>query len=482
MNTECGDFLAESLSDAIKDGSVSVDLLKETLYNLTLVQFRLGMFDNPKNLPWYHYNESYVNSNEHQMISLSAARQGIVVLKNMIHPVFNTSSLPINLSNSIDIDFSARKSNYKHLGKTNDDNDTKHTIGIIGPNGDSKTVMTGNYHGHAPFIYSIKDGVEEYLSSESDSIKSQWQVKYELGCLISDNTTQFFENAINLAIESDIILLTMGIDQTIEKEGHDRNNINLPYIQHKLITNILDTLNNNGLNNKIIVLIILSGGCVDISQYGSYNTNTNSKMMTSPTGDDDDVDVDVDINTNATINGIIWGGYGGMWGGKAIADIIFGEFNPVGRLTQTWYTGDYINQVSMFDMGMRPNETTNNAGRGYRYYDGDNINFPFGYGLSYTTFKCSDIDDSSVNNNGQLSISVVNNGQVSSGGVVLIFWVPEKAGQNGIELKRLVAFDQFEMLQSNQTTKITMNVYNEFLYSQEFKVNEGSFVASGACD
>ena len=169
------------------------------------------------------------------------------------------------------------------------------------------------------------------------------------------------------------------------------------------------------------------------------------------------------------------------WVEKAIADVIFGAVNPVGRVTQTWYKADYINQVSMADMGIRPNGTSN-PGRGYRYYGGDLVNFPFGYGLSYTKFSCSDIDTDNVNSSGQFSITVTNSGDVTSSGVVMIFFVPTNGGENGIELKRLVAFDQFAMLKSSQNVTVTLDIYREFFNGDEFKENDGNYVAGGVCE
>ena len=121
-------------------------------------------------------------------------------------------------------------------------------------------------------------------------------------------------------------------------------------MQHNLIEQIAN------VSNKVI-LVILSGGCVDISQ-----ELKNDKIMA-----------------------ILWAGYGGMWGGQAIADVLFGKFNPVARLTQTWYQSNYVNEVSMLDMSMRPvtNGTAiTNPGRGYRFFTGEPI-FRFGDGLRY---------------------------------------------------------------------------------------------------
>ena len=167
--------------------------------------------------------------------------------------------------------------------------------------------------------------------------------------------------------------------------------------------------------------------------------------------------------------------------GQAVADVIFGAFAPIGRVTQTWYKANYANEVSIFDVNMQPNNETGYPGRGYRYYNGDSINFPVGFGLSYTTFSCSSVDSSNVNSKGQLSVTVTNSGNINSGGVVLVFWVPNDAGKGGVENQRLVGFEQFDMVAPSQNITVAMDVYKEFLNGQEFQTNYGSYVAGGVC-
>ena len=115
-----------------------------------------------------------------------------------------------------------------------------------------------------------------------------------------------------------------------------------------------------------ITLVILSGGPVDVSA----------------------------AKANAKVGAIVWAGYPGQSGGDALAQILFGDVSPSGRLTQTWYPAAFAQQVSMFDMGMRPNATSGNPGRGYRFYTGTPV-FAFGEGMSYTTFAY-DVDNAAT--------------------------------------------------------------------------------------
>ena len=95
---------------------------------------------------------------------------------------------------------------------------------------------------------------------------------------------------------------------------------------------------------------------------------------------------------NAKVGSIIWVGYPGQSGGIAIANTLTGKNVPSGRLTQTFYPASFVDDVSMFDMNMRPNPETGNPGRSYRFYTGTPV-FKFGDGLSYNNFDYSTTTD-----------------------------------------------------------------------------------------
>jgi len=91
-----------------------------------------------------------------------------------------------------------------------------------------------------------------------------------------------------------------------------------------------------------------------------------------------------EIKHNPNVSAIIWCGYPGQSGGKAIAKIIKGERNPAARLPVTWYPADFAN-VSMRNVSLRPDVANNYPGRTYRFYNREPV-YEFGYGLSYTSF------------------------------------------------------------------------------------------------
>lgn len=218
--------------------------------------------------------------------------------------------------------------------------DTARTVAALGPNANATVTMQSNYFGQAPFLISVAMGLNEYAN-----------VTYAPGCSIAGNDSSGFASATAAAAAADVAVLVVGLDGTQEAEGHDRVSIDLPGVQAQLIEAVALAA------AQPIVLVIMSGGPVDVSA----------------------------AKANPKMGAILVVGYPGQSGGQATAETLFGDNNPSGKLTQTWYPGSYVDTVSMFDMGMRPNATTGSPGRTYRFYTGPTV-FNFGDGMSYTTF------------------------------------------------------------------------------------------------
>eukprot|EP01084_Bolivina_argentea_P283733 486024_1 len=414
MDIDCGygfespSYTQANTANAIQQNDVKLSDVQRAVYNTILVQMRLGMYDNESLIPWSEFNKTKMCTNESLQISLDAARQGMVLIKN------NDNALPISIE------------------KENISN-----VALIGPNAQNKDVMKGSYAGTPPFVIDVYDGLSQYISPND--------VLYFQGCDVVSNDTSGISDAVHAAEKADLTILVMGLDNSCEGEANDRINLQLPGEQHNLIKRVSENAKGK------VILVMLNGGCVDIEiEYDSKY-----------------------------INAIIVGGYPGMFGGEAINDVIFGKFNPTGRLTQTWYLNDYINEIEMINMDMRPNETTNSPGRGYRYYGGENILFNFGDGLSYTIFNCTELVIG--HNNDQLTTTITNTGNISGGAVVLVFFVPFNGGENGVELKRLVAFQRVNMLHPSQSKTVTMAIYSEFYNSNEHKNMNGSYNLAGSC-
>jgi len=202
------------------------------------------------------------------------------------------------------------------------------------------------------------------------------------------------------------------------------------------------------------------------------------------------LDLSVPKNLN-TVKSILWVGYPGQSGGDAIAQTIFGEYSPAGRLPYTLYEADYINKVSMFDMGMRPNASNGNPGRSYRFYTGNPV-YKFGDGLSYTVFNFTWSNQSpqtipasylakflgediyspwKSKTLADVTVKVTNSGKRSSDVSVLAFMTPPNAGKNGNPIRYLFGFTRIHSMApgSNQTVSFPATAHDLSLVNQQGK-------------
>ena len=148
------------------------------------------------------------------------------------------------------------------------------------------------------------------------------------------------------------------------------------------------------------------------------------------------------------VSAILFIGYPGQAGGQGLADVIFGLYNPSGRLTQTFYKAPFVDEVSFLDMRMRAVE--GNPGRGYRFYTGSNIVYPFASGLSYTQFSYQWLDDTKNHNSSLFvitAVEVTNVGvQFAGAEVVLLFLQPPLNSVTNSPIKVLRNFDKVNLL------------------------------------
>ncbi len=223
-------------------------------------------------------------------------------------------------------------------------------VAVIGPNADSRAALIGNYTGTASRYYTVLDGLREYLGDEAVLYAQGchlFQEKVE-ACAEKDDRTA---EALACAAEADVVVLCVGLDATIEGEqgdafngdgSGDKPDLKLPGLQNHLMEKILAC-------GKPVVVLNLSGSAVDLSA------------------------------AQDKAAAVVQAWYPGAMGGLAAARLLFGEYSPAGRLPVTFYRSaedlpDFV------DYSME--------GRTYRYFDGP-VLYPFGYGLSYTTFAYS---------------------------------------------------------------------------------------------
>ncbi|KAJ4844262.1 hypothetical protein Tsubulata_041356, partial [Turnera subulata] len=295
---------------AVEQKKLPESEIDRALNNLFSIRMRLGLFDgNPAGLPFGDIGPDQICTQEHQMLALEVARNGIVLLKN------SAGILPLSKTKTA-------------------------SLGVMGPNANSASTLLGNYAGNPCKSVTPLHAFRSYIKNTI----------YFQGCDTAQCSSASVDEAVEIAKKVDHVIVIMGLDQTQEKEGLDRVNLGLPGRQQELVTKVAKASKNP------IILVLISGGPVDIS-FAKNDKN---------------------------IGGILWAGYPGEGGGIAVADIIFGEHNPGGRLPMTWYPQDFI-RVAMTDMRMRADPSSGYPGRTYRFYRGASV-FEFGYGLSYCKY------------------------------------------------------------------------------------------------
>ena len=215
----------------------------------------------------------------------------------------------------------------------------------------------------------------------------------DMKLLWSRPRTGLVEKAVSAAKQADVVVLVLGLSQRLEGEempikiegfsGGDRTNLNLPAVQEQLLDAITAT-------GKTVIVVLTSGGAMSVNK----------------------------AQERAAV--VLLAGYGGQQGGNAVADVLFGDYNPAGRLPLTYYKS--IDQIPPF-------ENYDMAGKTYRFFTQEPL-YPFGYGLSYTTFSYSDFvmpEKVIAGNKISVKVTVTNTGKVEGDEVVQLYLTDEKA-------------------------------------------------------
>ncbi|KAI9815949.1 MAG: hypothetical protein M1827_001941 [Pycnora praestabilis] len=305
------------------------------------------------------------------------------------------------------------------------------TIALVGDWANATTQMQGNYAGVAPYLhsplYALNATGVKVIYSQADGGQG-------------DPLTDPFGPAIQAAQAADVVIFAGGIDNTVESEGMDRNTIDWT-------GNQLDIIGLVAAQGKPTIVLQMGGGQVD----------------------------DTPLLNNPNISAIVWGGYPGQDGGTALVDIVLGKVAPAGRLPITQYPAEYVNEVAMTNMTLRPGP--NNPGRTYKWYNGTAV-FPFGTGLHYTnftttfantsiptTYNIQTLITSCANSTkypdqcpfATLPVTVANTGTVISDFVTLLF-VAGQYGPAPYPIKSLVAYQRLFNITGGASQTATLNV------------------------
>ena len=327
--------------------SVELGLVNETAVDAAirhgyLHHIRAGRFDPVESVEWTKYNLDDIASPQHLKVAHDAALQSFVLLKN-------DGVLPLSRGQN---------------------------IAVVGPMAVLGASLLDDYHGDDV----CPDGKFSCIPTIGAAISGEntGTTNVALGVDINSTDTSGILEAVAYAKSADVIILALGIDDSICGEGSDRVDISLPGLQLEFAAEILSI-------GKPVVLILVNGGAIAINPLLNNGSNAIVEAF------------------NPSVTGAI-----------PLAQTLFGDSNKFGKLVYTIYPEEYVNQIEMDNYNMAAE--SGSPGRTYRYYTGVPT-YPFGYGLSYTTFnlKCNNVTSL------QYVCAVINTGKITGDEVVQVY-------------------------------------------------------------
>jgi hypothetical protein len=404
-DVDCGGFMFKNANQSIIDGKTTEADFDVILRRQFRLRLRLGMFDPPGALDKIGTDQVCLPSSFE--LARDGVRQSVVLAKNL------ANALPLTASSFA-------------------------SAVVIGPLASSIGIGTTTYYGSVPcanMSFAPLDAIQQHISATTavNGVPS-----------VGSNDTSGIAAAATAAASAPLVVLAVGSDLSLEREGHDRLVTNFSSAQLALIDAV------TAAATGPVVALVFSGGAMDVSP----------------------------LLANPKIAGILICGQPSVQVVGA-GDVLFGKtldgrpVAPAGRMSQMTYPAAYVDQVSMFDFGMRPGPSAwppgTNPGRTYRFYTGTPV-LPFGYGLSYTTWAYTPLPDpmppvslarveaaalahaaagvlghvpaSLQETAAQFWVNVTNSGSVDSDDVVLGFLVPPGAGVDGVPLQELFGFQR----------------------------------------
>merc|ERR1712228_6232 len=282
---------------------------------------------------------------------------------------------------------------------------------VIGPhyNASASLLLEKAYTGQVCFDNTF-DCVPGIIQTMNNYVASN-DLTYSEGCDVDCTSTSGFSAAINTAKAADYVVLMMGIDHSIEGESHDRTSISLPGKQQDLASQICAL-------GKPTVLVLVGGGVLAIDELKQQCPS------------------------------ILYAWYPGFRGAEAITDVIFGAFNPGGKMAVTMYWSNYTKESDYLQMDL-----TAGNGKTYKYWKGTTPLYAFGYGLSYTQFKF-EMDNSC--NSPEYCVQIKNDGDREGYETLFVFVYPpsnitssEPASKM---IRHLIEFEKFYLEKGDSAT------------------------------
>ncbi len=412
-------FLAEPLKKKIKAGEIEEKVLNEKVIHILMLMMRLHMIDGAEEQR--SRKAGSYNTPEHRKSALQVARESVVLLKN------EDDRLPL------------KAKEMKKLLLIGENAECVHSNGggsaeikalyEITPLMGIKTLLGGNtevtyvpgYKRDNVAADSDKNWQETSLEDGGGSMK---EIKATVDEAVKNERKRLREEAAELASKYDQVILIGGLNHEHDSEGNDRADMRLPYEQDELIQEVLKA-------NPQTVIVMMGGSPVEMGEWIS------------------------------DAKAVVWNWYSGMEGGRALAEVLFGNVNPSGKLPETFYkkhTDCSAHAVGEFpgDTKVRYKEETF---VGYRYNDTFKIEpqFCFGHGVSYTTFAYENASVFEEENQIIVCCEVKNTGNVAGKEIVQVYLASKNREENE-PIQQLKGFAKTELLQPGEMQVVEIKV------------------------
>ena len=416
-----------TLKKSVEEGKVSVETVNTACRRILEAKYKLGLFDNPYKYCDLKRPARDIFTKEHRAAARKIAGESFVLLKNEGLSPTLAPVLPLSPTG---------------------------TIAVIGPLANTRSNMPGTWS-----VAAVLDKSPSLVEGLTEWVGNQGKILYAKGSnligdaayeeratmfgrsLNRDNRTdqQLLDEALKIASQADVIVAALGESSEMSGESSSRTNLNLPDVQHTLLEALLKT-------GKPVVLVLFTGRPLVLNWEQEH--------------------------VPAILN--VW--FGGSEAGPAIGDVLFGAVNPGGKLTMTFPKS--VGQIPL-------SYAHKNTGRPLKegkwfekfrsnYLDVDNdALYPFGYGLSYTTFRFSDItlNRSSIGMDNELvaSVTVTNTGD-RAGSEVVQLYIRDLVGSVTRPVKELKGFEKI-YLQPNESRTVRFTIAPEMLkfYNADLK-------------
>lgn len=383
---ECGN-LYQLLQEGVQKGLLSERDINVSLERTFTILFRLGMFDSQEKVPYANIGREVIESEPHKQHAYQMAKESIVLLKN------KNNLLPLNASKI-------------------------KRIALIGPNADNEKTQLANYFGTPSEIITPHKSLSKRFTGKI-------QIDYFPATGIVDHLQDgvSFSQIVSQARKADVIIFVGGISADYEGEAGDagaggyfgfasgdRTTMALPKVQ----TELLKALKKTG---RPIVLVNMSGSVMHFEW------------------------------ENQNVDAILQAWYGGQAAGDAITDVLFGNYNPAGRMPLTTYRSD---------ADLPPFEDYNMSDRTYRYFKG-NVLYPFGHGLSYTKFSYAPLRLKSTIQTGQtmeIRVTITNSGKRAGDEVVQLYLTHPQNDLHPVPICALKGFQRIP-LEAGESKEVT---------------------------